>query len=228
VHKYFYTDHNWLVLKGNNEVVRRHMDIMCGVVYDLGCGIRPYEHDILSKADQYVGVDWSGTLHGLCSDVVADLNRTLPIENDVADTVVSFQVLEHLSEPQTMLNEACRILKPGGQMLLTVPWQWTVHEVPYDYFRYTPFGLKYLFEKAGFVDVVVKPQSGFFTMWILKMNYFSLRFVCGPKPLRWLIKLGLVPCWFVGQILAPLLDKLDLSWGAETSGYYVTARKPVP
>ena len=82
-----------------------------------------------------------------------------------------------------MLNEAFRILKPGGAIVLQVPWQWRVHEAPHDYFRYTPYGLKYLFEKAGFVDVVVEPQSGFFTMWILKMNYFSTRFIRGPRPM---------------------------------------------
>jgi len=125
-----------------------------------------------------------------------------------------------------MLNEAHRILKPEGRVFITVPWQWVIHEAPYDFFRYTPYGLKYLLEKAGFVDVVVEPQSGFFTMWILKMNYFSLRFVRGPKVLRWLIKRCLVPIWFIGQLLAPTLDKLDRNWAAETSGYFITARKP--
>jgi hypothetical protein len=52
------------------------------------------------------GVDWSGTLHELKADILADLNEPLPIEDQVADTVVSLSVLEHLREPQTMLNEA--------------------------------------------------------------------------------------------------------------------------
>lgn len=227
MHKICYFEHNWLALKGNNDVVQRHMNVMHGVVYDLGCGIRPYEDDILKVADKYIGVDWSSTLHGLQADVVADLNKPLPIDDEAADTVVSFQVMEHLCEPQIMLNEAHRILKPNGTIIATVPWQWWIHEAPYDFFRYTPYGLKYLFEKAGFVDVVVESQSGFFTMWILKMNYFGLRFVRGPKPLRWLVKACLVPFWYIGQLLAPVLDKLDRNWAAETSGYFVTARKPV-
>lgn len=226
MHSFSVRSHNWLVLKGNNEILRKNLGEIHGVVYDLGCGIRPYEDDILKVADKYLGVDWSNTLHGLQADVVADLNKPLPIADEAADTVVSFQVMEHLCEPQIMLNEAHRILKPDGTIIVTVPWQWWIHEAPYDFFRYTPYGLKYLFEKAGFVDVVVEPQSGFFTMWILKMNYFSLRFVRGPQPLRWLIKAGLVPIWFIGQIFAPLLDKLDRNWAVETSGYFVTARKP--
>jgi len=111
-------------------------------------------------------------------------------------------------------------------MVLQVPWQWWIHEAPYDFFRFTPYGLKYLFEKAGFADVVVEPQSGFFTMWILKMNYFSMRFIRGPRILRGLIKATLLPLWYLGQKVAPLLDRLDKDWAAETTGYFVTARKP--
>lgn len=110
-------------------------------------------------------------------------------------------------------------------MILQVPWQWHVHEAPHDYFRYTPYGLKYMFEKAGFVDIEITPTAGFFTMWILKMNYFSTRFIRGPKPLRWILKAVLIPVWYISQTLAPYLDKLDRNPELETSGYYVLARK---
>lgn len=199
-----------------------------GVLYDLGCGESPYKDFFLNHVCQYIGVDWSYSYHNTKADITANLNEPLPIASDVADTVVSFSVLEHLCEPQTMLNEAIRILKPGGTMLLQVPWQWWIHEAPYDYFRYTPYGLRYMFEKAGFIDVIVEPQAGFFTMWILKMNYFSSRFVCGTKTLRCLIKLTLLPIWCLGQLAAPFLDKLDRNWDAETSSYIVTAKKPSP
>jgi SAM-dependent methyltransferase len=226
MHRFSYLDHNWLPLKINNQTLSAHLKQMRGCVYDLGCGIRPYEHDILSVADKYIGVDWAETMHDLKADVVADLNKPLPIENMMADTVVSFQVIEHLSEPQIMLNEAFRILKPNSYIFLTSPWQWSIHEAPYDYFRYSLYGLKYLFDKAGFVDVKVIPQSGFFTTWILKMNYFTFRFVRGPQLVVWLVRMTLLPFWFVGQVVAPYLDKLDWNWALEASGYYVIARKP--
>lgn len=218
--------HNWLIYDIGDRFLKKYSSRYKGVLYDLGAGESPYKDFFLQYAEQYIAVDWAGSFHDTKADIAADLNKPLPIESEVADTVVSLSVMEHLCEPQTMLSEAFRILKRGGGMVLQVPWQWWVHEAPYDFFRYTPYGLKYLFEKAGFVDVTVVPQSGFFTMWILKMNYFSSRFIRGPIPLRWLIKAALLPCWYLGQSLAPLLDKLDKNWVAETSGYYVTARKP--
>jgi len=82
-----------------------------------------------------------------------------------------------------------------------------------------------MFEKAGFVNIRIEASSGFFTTWIVKMNYFSMRFIRGPGLLRFLIKLLLIPFWAIGQTLAPLLDKLDLYWEAESQGYFVLAMK---
>lgn len=218
--------HNWLVYDIGDKFLQKCTPFFRGTLYDLGCGEAPYRDFFLKNARHYIGVDWAESYHDTKVDIVADLNKTLPIKSQVADTVVSLSVMEHLCEPQTMLNEAFRILKHGGGIVLQVPWQWWIHEAPYDFFRYTPYGLKYLVEKAGFVEVVVEPQSGFFTMCTLKMNYFSNRFVKGPKPLRLLIKAGLLPLWYIGQKLAPLLDNLDGDWALDTSGYYVTAKKP--
>ncbi|MBA3023718.1 MAG: class I SAM-dependent methyltransferase [Proteobacteria bacterium] len=225
MHKVCYLDQNWLAHKMNNELLKGHLSNMKGVVYDLGCGTRPYEKEILAVADRYIGVDWSNTLHGLHADIVADLNKPLPIDSNVAENVISLQVMEHLCEPQTMLGEAFRILKNGGFVYITVPFQWWVHEAPYDYFRYTRHGLEYMLAKAGFVDIVVEESTGFWAMWFLKLNYQTARLVRGPKPLRWLVKACFLPLWLVDQFIAPVMDRY---WPApqETTGYSVTARKP--
>jgi SAM-dependent methyltransferase len=225
MHKISFLTHNWLALRTNNEDIKRRLPMLSGTVYDLGCGTRPYEKDILAYASKYVGVDWSNTLHELSADIVADLNKPLPIEGGVAHHVVSFQVLEHLREPQTMLNEAFRILQPGGNILLSVPFQWWLHEAPYDYFRYTRYGLEHLLTKAGFVDVDVQEVNGFWVMWFLKLNYQTCRLIRGPWLLRWTIRIILLPLWLLDQVAAPLLDRI---WSAkeETTGYFVCARKP--
>ena len=218
--------YNWIIYDIGDRYLLKYSCYFKGTLYDLGSGESPFKDFFLKYAQQYIAVDWAGSFHKTKADIAADLNKPLPIDSEVADTVVSISVMEHLCEPQMMLNEALRILKPGACIVLQVPWQWRIHEAPYDFFRYTPHGLKYLFEKAGFVDVVTEPCAGFFTMLTLKLNYFSLRFIRGPRPLRWLIQAVLSPIWFIGQMAAPWLDKLDRNWAQETSGYYVVAKKP--
>ena len=217
---------NWLVYDIGDRWLEKHTDLYRGLIYDLGCGEAPYKHWFLQFGDRYVGVDWSDSFHNIKADIVANLNEPLPIEDSVADTVLSFSVIEHLSEPQLMLNEAYRILKPGGALILQVPWQWWVHEAPYDFFRYTPYGLTLMLKRAGFTEIEVQPQAGFFTMIIMKLNYFTSRFIYGSHPLRTVaLKAIFRLFWYLGQKAAPYLDKLDQNWELEATGYFVTASK---
>jgi len=216
--------HNWLIYDIGAKWLDRFKGHYQGDLYDLGCGEMPYKAWLLNYANSYTGVDWGSTQHALKADIVADLNEPLPIESEVADTVMSLSVMEHLREPHVFLNEAHRILKPGGVMVLQVPFMWWVHEAPYDYYRYTHFGLQYLFEKAGFVAVQVYPTTGFWVMWTLKFNYQSTKLIRGPWPVRKATSLLLRLVWALNQRVAPLLDKY---WKceAETAGYFVVARK---
>jgi SAM-dependent methyltransferase len=216
--------YNWLIYDINHQFLRRFSNHFAGHLYDLGCGEMPYRSWLLKYADSYTGVDWASTLHELKADIVADLNEALPIDDQVADSIISLSLMEHLREPQIFLNEAHRILKPGGVMILQVPFMWGVHEAPYDYFRYTRYGLKYLFEKAGFSAIEVHPQTGFWTMWTLKFNYQSARLIGGPWLMRRLATLLLHLIWAIDQRVAPWLDK---HWKCEeeTAGYFVVAKK---
>lgn len=218
--------YNWLSYDISDSFLKKYVGFYKGTMYDLGCGESPYKDFFLQYVKEYVGVDWTDSHHQFNADITADLNKVLPISPEVADVVISLSVLEHLCEPQLMLHQVNRILKPGGAVVLQVPWQWWVHEAPHDYFRYTPYGLEYMLRKAGFDSVVVEPQAGYFTTAVLKWNYFTNRFVRGPKVIRWLLGSFFRPMWYIGQRLAPLLDKLDGNWIAEAPGYYVTARKP--
>ena len=225
VYKYSYFEHNWIILKKNNEQITKRLPQIKGMVYDLGCGMRPFEQDIRRVADEYIGVDWSNTLHGLQADIVADLNKPLPLRMGVADSVVSLQVLEHLSEPQVFLNEAFRLLRSGGRLFLAVPFQWHIHEAPWDFYRYTRYGLDYTIAKAGFVDISIEEVSGFWTMWLVKLNYQMARAVRGPPAMRWIMRSMMFPLWYVNQVVGPLLDRFFPD-KAETAGYFVTATRP--
>ena len=112
-------------------------------------------------------------------------------------------------------------------MLLQVPFQWHVHEAPYDYYRYTKYGLKYMFTKAGFSEVHVTPNTGFWSTMILKANYYSKRFIRGPRLVRAFLRMCAIPGWFASQHIAYALDAIDFH-PAETAGYTVVAVKDAP
>lgn len=217
--------HNWLIYDNEDKWLLEYSKYYKGVLVDLGCGTAPYKDFFLQYAQKYVGVDWSNTLHDSKADIVSNLNEKIDLADEYAQTIVSLSVMEHLCEPQIFLNESYRILKNNGVIVLAVPWMWQIHEAPHDYFRYTPYGLKYLFEKAGYKDIHVQPTSGFFTMWFLKMNYFSLRFIKGSSLRRKATRFLLVPLWYIMQKIAPRLDSMHRGWSLESAGYFVVAKK---
>ncbi|MDD3505135.1 MAG: methyltransferase domain-containing protein [Sulfurimonas sp.] len=218
-------EYNWVLYDLGDKYLEEYSQYYKGTLYDLGCGEALYREYFLQYCEEYIGVDWTNSLHNSQADIVADLNRQLAIADSVADTIVSFSVMEHLCEPQTFLNESYRIVKKGGVMILQVPWMWHVHEAPHDYFRYTPYGLKYMFEKAGFEEIHVQPTTGFFTMWFLKMNYFSLKWIKGSKIRKSVTKACLIPIWYSVQKLAPWLDSKHRGWSRESQGFFVVAKK---
>ena len=214
------TSFKWLPLAINNRSLQDNLHHVRGVVIDLGCGTSPYKEDIVKVATRYIGVDWQHSLHDQSNvDVFADLTKRLPFDDDYADTVVSFQVMEHLPEPDAFLAECFRILKPGGRLLVTTPFMWFVHEAPRDFYRYTRYGLEYLLAKNNFTEIAVAENSGFWQTAALKLNYHTARLARGP------LKLFMVPLWWATQTASPWLDKID--WNpTETAGYTAVAKKP--
>ena len=106
----------------------------------------------------YVGVDFGlGNKHWDYSrlDVIGRL-EALPFHDGAFERLILIVVLEHTPEPSQVLAEFGRILKAGGTVHLVVPHMWEEHQKPYDFYRYTSSGMRYLMEKAGLrvVDAV--------------------------------------------------------------------------
>lgn len=83
------------------------------------------------------------------SSYVCDL-RKVPVEDGRFDAIVFTMVMEHLPEPAAALREFYRILKPGGMLFYAAPFWYEEHEQPYDFYRYTQFGVRHLMESSGF------------------------------------------------------------------------------
>jgi ubiquinone/menaquinone biosynthesis C-methylase UbiE len=94
-------------------------------------------------------------------DVVGSVEE-MPFSDNEFDSILSTQVLEHVEYPEKAASEMCRVLKEGGHVLATVP-QWNeLHEEPHDFWRYTCFGMKSLFERNGFKVIAFEQTGGFF------------------------------------------------------------------
>lgn len=121
---------------------------LSGEVLDVGCGRKPYRDFV--AAERYVGLDIDSpvTRELGVADVFYD-GRKFPFPDGSFDGVLCSQVFEHVFNPEEFLQEIHRVLRPGGRLVLAVPFVWDEHEQPHDFARYSSFGLKALLERNG-------------------------------------------------------------------------------
>lgn len=191
-----------------------------GRLVDIGCGTKPYRKMFAPFVTDHVGVDHPGGMHDKTHVDILSGAYEIPVADACFDSAVCNAVLEHLEEPGKAIAECCRVLKPGGHAIYTVPFIWHVHEEPRDFFRYTKFGLKYLFEKSGFDIVEISAMSGFWVTFGQLFVYNLYRFCKGPVKYTGIIQLA----GLIIQGFSYVLDKIDKSerW---TWAYLVVARK---
>jgi SAM-dependent methyltransferase len=139
-------------------------------------------------------------------DLVCDLGQTIPFKTGTFDAVVLMNVLEHVYENRGLVQNIGKILKPGGKLIITVPFLLKVHQAPFDFSRYTPYYLSQLAQEAGFN---VEKLNGYYdTLYLLNESLGNLwLYSIGSRPAvqRFLAK-GLV---FIIQRLINGLGKLS-------------------
>ena len=150
----------WLL--GRQEQLAPWLKEHCtGIILDIGSADRWIEMHF-DVNTQYVALDYPETgqdLYQSRPDVFADA-ASLPFQDDSIDTVLLLEVLEHIAEPRKALKEIARVLKPGGRVLLTMPFIYPVHDAPFDFQRYTQFGLERELKAVGFtVDEIENSLS---------------------------------------------------------------------
>lgn len=205
----------WLALRGQATTRAAVLRAARGRVIDVGCGDRWLAETVGRQAD-YVGLDYPPTVaqgYPGAVDVFGDASR-LPFGTAAADTLLLLDVLEHLREPEAALAEAARVLKPGGRLVLQVPFLYPVHDAPNDYGRWTREGLQLLLERHGFTQeeeavhsFPLETAAALASMALAKSGLDALNRQPLSLPLLPLIVL-LIPCINLGGwLLARLLPR---------------------
>lgn len=156
------------------EAMMARAPLVHGRLLDVGCGAKPYRD--LFAVERYVGVDVEGATVDARASALA-----LPFGDAAFDCVLTNEVLEHVPEPSRMMSEIARVLKPGGVLVLSAPMTWGLHHEPWDFYRYTPYGLRHLAESNGLVVESIEATSGFFVTFAQRFSD-SLFETWGAKP----------------------------------------------
>lgn len=165
-----------------------------GSLLDIGCGEKPYKDIFSSQIKFYAGMDLPQTLHSKHAvDVFANAHL-LPFKENIFDTVLCLEVLEHVEKPLEVLKGIYEVLREGGVLVLSVPQNYWLHKDPVDFYRFT---------REGLIEVV-KKQTGFTINYINSIGgtrEFFVDFIC--KYI--LIKLN---TGILGRIIPVTLKKL--------------------
>lgn len=174
-----------------------------GKTLDIGCGHKPYKE--LFASTEYIGLEIDGDENrkNKKADCYYD-GHVFPFSDNEFDSVVMFQVFEHVFNPHQFLSEVNRVLKPGGKMLLTVPFVWDEHEQPYDFARYSSFGLRSLLLEHNFeVLEHAKSMNDIRLIFQLINLYIYKKIVSTNKYINLLITLVIIsPFNILGQLLS--------------------------
>ena len=145
-----------------NLAIKKEAINLKGKILDFGCGAKPYK-SLFINAVEYIGLDIENEGHSHEKeeiDVYYD-GKIIPFENEHFDSIFSSEVFEHVFDIDPILDEINRVLKPGGKILISLPFAWNEHEIPNDFGRYTSFGIIHLLEKHGF-EIIRLTKSGHF------------------------------------------------------------------
>ena len=137
---------------------QRHLPASAtGRLLDLGCGKVPLYAIYAPFVSEATCVDWESGAH---IDVHCDLAQPLPFEAERFDTIILSDVLEHIPEPALLWREMTRVLAPGGRVVMNVPFYYSVHAHPHDYYRYTNFALERFVQLNGLQLVRLRAFGG--------------------------------------------------------------------
>lgn len=154
------------------QQIKKYSHHIRGKVLDVGAGSFSRYRDLFNY-DEYIKVDIEKNSN---IDIIGSAEN-IPLKDKTFNSIICTQVLGDIKNMQKAVQEFYRVLKPGGKVLLTESFMDEMHDEPQDYWRFTKFGLKYIFEKEGFKIIVFNQRGGFFTVQVQNIiRYLIERF----------------------------------------------------
>jgi len=189
-----------------------------GRLLDLGCGKAPLYEVYAPLVSEITCVDWMPGDH---VDLPCDLSQPLPFADSEFDTIILSDVLEHVPDPELVWREMTRVLAPGGKVIMNVPFYYSIHAHPHDYYRYTNFALERFVAING-LDLVHLYAFGGLVEILCDLHAKALSKVrlAGP-PLAMLIQ------WIAGWFVQTALGRRVASASSRhfPLGYFMIAQK---
>lgn len=154
-------------------------------------------------------------------DIVSDIVH-IPVEDSSFDVILCSEVFEHIPEPEKAVEEFSRILRPGGTLILTAPFNSLVHFSPYHYCTgFSKYWYEYHLDKYGFKIESLKENGNWFRYLqqeILRARNMQDRYCHKRNYLNWLL------CAFTARMLGKSAEKDIGSAEVGCIGYFVVAK----
>ena len=176
--------------------------------------------------EQYLKSKSNITLKSLDIDVKRNpdfVNDITQLENFTnlgfkADLVCCFEVLEHIKFPEKAISNIYRLIDKDTKVILSVPFNFPIHDEPNDYFRFTKFGLQHLFQNFSKVDI--KERDG----WIDTIFVFFVRLKFSKNFILKFISIFFIIVYFILYPFITLIQKF-LVFKNITTGYFIIVKK---
>jgi len=214
--------YNWMVdifcpIYSSRKVRMRQKELLekhsgNGVIINLGSGVSSYGGGVINcDICPYKGVD-----------VVCDASA-IPVENCSADLIINIALLEHVKDPQKVVDEMLRILKDGGELWCFVPFLQPYHAAPSDYYRWTGNGARELYKDFASLKIYSGGGPTSSMLWVVQ-EWLAILLSFGSHSLKDIFFLAFMVMSFPLKYLDMLLDIYPCS-DSLASGYYIHATK---
>jgi len=201
--------------------IKENPNYLFGNLLDAGCGGVNRYCGLFPGVKNVTTLDINKKNH---PDIVASV-EDIPVQDNFYDSIICTQVIGDIADPCKVIKEFSRILKIGGAILLSESFMNEMHNEPLDYWRFTKYGMRYLFESNGFEIVKIEQIGGFFAVVAQnKIRYFIDRLdLYNSKKLRFFLR----PILNIYGKFMLFLDNLDKSEANNkyAIGWLVIARK---